>query len=126
MPGPATESFARNRFTVTLSAQAVEKASADGVSLPHVVAHALGRINALLPGPRTPITVTYGASHLVIPQTGTDGQTNPASGVIAIVFGPTPQASSSTIMKLWLPRTFSHEIDHSVGYSPGRASGLPA
>lgn len=122
-PGPATESFARNRFTVTFSAQALEQASADGVNLPQVVADALGRINALLPGPPTPITVTYGGSHL-IPQTGTNGETNPASGVIAIVFGPTPQVSVSTIMKLWLPRTFSHEIDHSVRILAGPGAGV--
>jgi hypothetical protein len=33
--------------------------------------------------------------------------------------GPTPQVSLSTIMKLWLPRVFAHEIDHSVRIATG-------
>jgi hypothetical protein len=112
-PGPVTESFARHRFTVRLSAQALAKASADGTSLPQVVGQSLGRINALLPGPPTTITVSYNSSQ-VIPQTGTDGYTSPATGAITIWFRQTPQASVSKIMQLWLPRTFSHEVDHSV------------
>jgi uncharacterized protein YjaZ len=35
----------------------------------------------------------------------------------------TPQASFSTIMKLWLPRTFSHEVDHSVRFLAGPGYG---
>jgi hypothetical protein len=71
-PGPVTESFVRNRFTVTLSTEALEKASADGTNLPQVIAHSLSRINALLPGPATAIAVSYMNSGL-IPQTGTSG-----------------------------------------------------
>jgi hypothetical protein len=51
-PGPVTRSFARNHFTVTFSALALEKASASGVNLPAAVASALARISALLPGPK--------------------------------------------------------------------------
>jgi len=112
-PGPVTESFARHRFTVTLSAQALEEASADGRSLPQVVGQALSRINALLPGPPTTISISYNSSQ-VIPQTGTGGFTNPATGAITIWFRQTPQACFSMIMQLWLPRTLSHEVDHSV------------
>lgn len=53
-PAPVTERLASNRFTVTLGAQALQKATADGTSLPQVIAHALAHINALLPGPRRP------------------------------------------------------------------------
>jgi hypothetical protein len=66
--------MARHRFTVTFSAQALEKA---GPGLPQVVARALARINALLPGPPTTITVSYSDS--VIPQTGTSGYTDPGN-----------------------------------------------
>jgi len=44
--------------------------------------------------------------------------------LIAIVFGPTPQASVSTIMKLWLPHSFSHEVDHSVRILAGPGFGV--
>jgi hypothetical protein len=119
-----TERLAGNRFTVTLGAQALEKATADGTSLPQVIAHALARINALLAGPPTSITVSYASSSQVIPQTGTDGFTDPETGGITVVFGQTPQSSLSTIMQLWLPRTFSHEIDHSVRILAGPGFGV--
>ena len=115
--------MASNRFTVTLTAQALAKATADGLSLPPAVAHALARVSALLPGPPTTITVSYASSAQVIPQTGTDGYTDPDTGGITIGFRQTPQASLSTIIQLWLPRTFSHEIDHSVRILAGPGFG---
>ena len=123
MPGPVTESFVHDRFTVTLGVEALEKASAAGTSLPQVIAHSLSRINALLPGPATAIAVSYLNSGL-IPQTGTSGVTSPGTGKIAIAFGPTPQSSLSAIMKLWLPRTFSHEVSHSVRALAGPGLGV--
>ena len=99
------------------------KAGAEGTSLPQVVARALARINALLPGPPTAITVFYNSSP-VIPQTGTAGYTSPATGGITIGLGQTPQASFSMIMQLWLPRTLSHEIDHSVRILAGPGFGV--
>jgi hypothetical protein len=123
-PASVTDRLAGHRFTVTLGAQALKKATADGTSLPQVIAHALARINALLPGPPTTITVSYASSgSQVIPQTGTNGYTDPGTGDITLAFAQTPQASLSTIMQLWLPRTFSHEIDHSVRILAGPGFG---
>jgi hypothetical protein len=94
-----TERLASNRFTVTLGAQALQKATADGTSLPQVIAHALAHINALLPGLPTIIAVSYASSSSqVIPQTGTNGFTSPENGGIIIAFRQTPQASLSTII----------------------------
>lgn len=118
-----TESFAGRRFTVTFTVQALEKARAAGTDLPQVVGQALAHINALLPGPSTAITIGY-AGLQVIPQTGTNGYTNPGSGVITIGFEQTPQASFSTITQLWLARTLSHEIDHSVRVLAGPGFGI--
>jgi hypothetical protein len=117
--GPVTESFVGHRFTLRFSAQAVENG---GSRLPQVVGRALGRINALLPGPPTAITMSYNSSQ-VIPQTGTDGFTNPGTGDITIWFRPTPQASLNKILRLWLPRTLSHEVDHSVRILAGPGCG---
>jgi hypothetical protein len=121
-PGPLTDSFARHRFTVKFSALALKKASADSTNLPQVVGKALGRINALLPGPPTIITVTYNPS-AVTPQTGADGFTNPGTGRITIWLGQTPQASFRRVMQLWLARTLSHEVDHSVRILAGPGFG---
>jgi predicted Zn-dependent protease DUF2268 len=120
---PVTESFVHNRFTVTLSTEALEKASVDGTDLPQVIARSLSRINALLPGPPTAIAVSYMNSDL-ISQTGTSGVTSPGTGKIAVAFGQTPQSRLSTIMKLWLPRTFSHEVNHSVRALAGPGLGV--
>lgn len=122
--GPVTEHLDGNRFTVTLGAQALAKAGAGGANLPQVVAHALAHVNALLPGPPAAITVSYASSSSqVVPQTGVNGVTNSKTGGIAIVFGQTPQVSLGTIMQLWLPRTFSHEVDHSVRARAGPGLG---
>jgi hypothetical protein len=122
-PGrPLTESFARNRFTVAFTPPALELVSAAGMNLPQVTGRALAHISALLPGPPTTITITYSSSS-VIPQTGTDGYTNARTGRIIIWLGLTPQASFSTIMHLWLARTLSHEVDHSVRILAGPGFG---
>ena len=91
-----------------------------------MVGQALSRINALLPGPPTTITMSYNSSRpgsQVIPQTGTDGYTDPATGDITIWFRQTPQATLSRILQLWLPRTLSHEVDHSVRILAGPGFG---
>jgi hypothetical protein len=119
---PVTESFAGHRFTVTFTAKAMEEASAHGVNLPRVTGRALARISALLPGPPTTITVTYDSS-AVIPQTGSNGYTNPGTGRITIWLGQTKQASFRRIAQLWLARALSHEVDHSVRILAGPGFG---
>ena len=54
-----TEYLAQDRFTVTFSGQALQAAKAAGINLPNLAGRALGHINALLPGPKTTITVSY-------------------------------------------------------------------
>ena len=121
-PGPVTESFGGGRFAVTFSAHALEEASAAGMSLPQVTGQALARINALLPGPPADISVSDTSDIPIIPQTGTNGFTRRA-GDIVIGFQQTRQASLRMIMRLWLPRALSHEIDHSVRILAGPGIG---
>ena len=64
------------------------------------------------------------APDALIPHTGTDGFTDPKTGHIMIVFGPTAQASLGKVMTFWLPRTLSHEVDHSVRILSGPGFGL--
>jgi Predicted Zn-dependent protease (DUF2268) len=122
-PGAVTEHVANGRFTVTISAEALRHASRDGVNLRGVVTGALGRINALLPGPATAITIGYSRQHR-IPQTGTSGFTNPQTGKVMILFGPTPQVSPKTVLTFWLPRALAHEVEHSVRILAGPGFGL--
>jgi Predicted Zn-dependent protease (DUF2268) len=122
-PGAVTEHVANDRFTVTISAEALRRASTSGVSLRQVVTGALGRINALLPGPATAITIGYSRRHL-IPQMGTNGFTDPQTDKVMVLFGPTPQLSPKTVLTFWLPRTLAHEVHHSVRIVAGPGFGL--
>ena len=47
------------RFTVAMSGKALQEARAAGFSLPALIARALARIDAMLPGSRSTITVNY-------------------------------------------------------------------
>jgi uncharacterized protein YjaZ len=117
-----TERVAQDRFTVTFSGRALQAAEAAGINLPVLVSRALGHINALLPGPKTTITVSYAPAGRLIPQTGTDGVTGP-NGVIAVIFGSTRQVSIGKGAPTWLTRTLSHEVDHSVRFLAGPGFG---
>jgi hypothetical protein len=114
---------AKDRFDVTFDTSAANSAEEHGADLRQLVAHALDRINALLPGPKTAIFIEYDAASNVIPQTGTDGFTNPQTGHITIGFGPGSQTSYQTTLSFWLPRTLSHEINHSVRILAGPGFG---
>ena len=54
-----TEQVANGRFTVVLSGKAVQEAKAAEIDLRALIARALGHISALLPGPKTTISVNY-------------------------------------------------------------------
>lgn len=114
---------AKDRFDVTFDTGAVNRAEEHGANLRQLVAHALDRINALLPGPKTAIFIEYDAASNVIPQTGTNGFTNPQTGHITIGFGPGSQTNYQTTLSFWLPRTLSHEINHSVRILAGPGFG---
>jgi hypothetical protein len=79
---------------VTLSAKALQAASAVAVNLPLVVAHDLHRINTMLPGPATRVGMFFATgSGLIAAQEGVTGVTDAANGSAEVAFGPTPQAS---------------------------------
>ena len=122
-PAPVTEHFAHGRFTVMLSSKALQEANSAGFSLPALTGHALDRINALLPGPKTSVAVNYGRPGTLIPQAGANGFTDPLTGHITVAFGATPQASIDKALTLWLPRALSHEVDHSVRILAGPGFG---
>ena len=121
---PASEGTAQERFTVLLSPQARQLASSTGVNLSRLVASTLDRINALLPGPATTITVTTGSpSLLLIPQTGENGYTDPGTGQVSLAFGQAPHTTLTRTLDLWLPRDAAHEVNHSVRILGGTGFG---
>ena len=123
-PGPpVTEQVANGRFTVRLSGTAVQQAKAAGIDLPTLISRALDHINALLPGPKTSISVNYYRPAVLIPQTGTAGVTDRLTGHITTGFGRTPRSSIRRAVAFWMPRTLSHEVDHSVRILAGPGFG---
>ena len=68
-----TQHLVNRRFTVTISGQALREARAAGDNLPVLIARSLARINVLLPGPRSAITVGYAQGSALITQAGVDG-----------------------------------------------------
>ncbi len=121
-----TESAAQQRFTVVLSAPARQLASSADINLSRQAASALDRINALLAGPATTITIDTANPSGLIPQAGVNGYTNPGSGLIDIQVGRTAQSSLASTFGLWFPRDLAHEVNHSVRIlgGPGFGSAL--
>jgi hypothetical protein len=119
----ATGSTAQKRFTVLLSPQARQLASSAGASLSQLVASALNHINALLPGPPTAIVVQIGKPSQLVPHTGVNGFTSPATGQIILQLGRTAQPPLAQTLHLWLPRDLAHEVNHSVRILGGTGFG---
>ncbi len=131
---PIVEHVADGRFTVRLSALAVQRADAAGVRLPNVVRSALERIATLLPGPRLTLAVAYvrpgqvlrtvGILAGLIPGAGTTGTINAATGVVAVGFGPTSHVRLATSTRLWLPRVIADEVANAVRGVTRRGLGV--
>jgi hypothetical protein len=122
-PAPITEHVVNRRFTVAFSSTALQQAKAAGINLPALTVHALGRINALLPGPKTTITVNYARGDTLITQAGVYGFTHPLNARIAVGFGATPQVTISKALTFWFPRALAHEVNHSVRMLAGPGFG---
>jgi hypothetical protein len=120
---PVTEHMVNRRFTVTISGEALGEAKAAGDSLPAVIAHALARINVLLPGPRSTIAVNYARGSALITQAGVYGFTDPLTVRIRAGFGPTPQVTVREALRLWFPRALAHEVNHAVRMLKGPGFG---
>jgi len=111
------------RFTVTIDGKALQEATAAGVNLPALIARALAHINALLPGPGSPITVGYARPSALIEQAGVAGFTHPLTAHITTSFGATPQVSTGEALRFWFPRDLAHEVNHAVRILNGPGFG---
>jgi hypothetical protein len=120
---PVTEHVVHGRFTVALSGKALQEAKAAGFGLPALVARALARISALLPGPHSAITVNYARGSALKAQAGVYGFTNPLTARIRTGFGPTSQVTTGEALRLWFPRALAHEVNHAVRMRKGPGFG---
>jgi hypothetical protein len=122
VPG-VTEHAVNGRFTVVLSGRTQQVAQTAGISLRDLIAPALGRVNGLLPGPRSTITVNRAQAGDLIPQAGVFGFTNPLTARITVAFGATPHVSLAKALTFWFPRDLAHEVSHSVRILAGPGFG---
>ncbi len=120
---PVTQQLVNGRFTVTISGQALREAETAGDNLPLLIARSLARINVLLPGPRSAITVGYAQGSALITPAGVYGFTNPQTARIRVEFGPTSQVTTREALRLWFPRDLAHEVNHAVRILEGPGFG---
>jgi hypothetical protein len=106
-----------------MSAAALKQAKAAGDNLPALMTHALARISALLPGPKSTITVNYARGSALITQAGVYGFTNPLTVRIRAGFGPTALVTTTEALRLWFPRALAHEVNHAVRMLKGPGFG---
>jgi Predicted Zn-dependent protease (DUF2268) len=110
------------RFAVAIPRPVVFATEKLGVSTRAVLTSSLERIGRLLPGPRTNIVIVSGTQ--VIPGTGTNGFTDPATGQVQITLKLVQSRSAlERTLRTWLPVALAHEVDHSVRIEAGPGFG---
>jgi uncharacterized protein YjaZ len=82
----------------------------------------LARIDSLLPGPPTTVTLTVGDPDQILPVTGTSGFTDPESGAVTIGIYASWVEEPPDIDR-WLARTLARQVDHSVRVEVGPGLG---
>jgi uncharacterized protein YjaZ len=119
-PAPLTKVMSHGRFTVHFSAGVIEVGRQKQEDIVGSVERALNRIDELLPGPHTSITITVESR--VIAEIGTLGQSfDPSNSFIRI--NPKSQVPFHRTVVFWLPRTLAHEIHHQVRSLAGPGFG---
>lgn len=109
---------AEGRFALTLTPRVVSEATDNDVSIQKLAQQDLARIDSLLPGPPTSVTITVGDPDQILPAIGTDGFTDPETGAITIGLDPSWDLEPPDISRS-LARTLAREVDHSVRITSG-------
>ncbi|MGP8249367.1 MAG: DUF2268 domain-containing putative Zn-dependent protease [Candidatus Dormibacteria bacterium] len=109
---------ASDRFAVTLSPGVVSEANNNDVPIQSLAEEDLARIDLLLPGPPTSVTITVGDPDQILPAVGTVGFTDPESGRITVGLDPSWRLEPSDISRT-LARTLAREVYHSVRITSG-------
>jgi hypothetical protein len=115
---PVRLQAAHDRFAVTLSPGVVSEASNNHVPIQSLAEQDLARIDSLLPGPPTSVTITVGDPDQILPAVGTVGFTDPETGAITIGLDPSWTMEPPSIGRS-LARTLAREVDHSVRITSG-------
>ncbi len=119
---PLKFTAAHGRFAVQVTRQVVRAAANHQVPLQTLTEKDLVRIDSLLPGPPTTVTLTVGDPDQILPSTGTSGFTDPESGAVTIGLYPY-WAEEPPDFAGWLARTLAGQVSHSVRVEAGPGLG---
>jgi len=109
---------AEGRFALMLTPRVVSEATDNDVPIQKLAQQDLTRIDSLLPGPPTSVTITVGDPDQILPALGTVGFTDPETGAITIGLDPSWELEPPDISRS-LARTLAREVDHSVRITRG-------
>lgn len=115
---PVRLQAAHDRFAVTLSPGVVSETTNNDVPIQSLAEQDLDRIDLLLPGPPTSVTITVGDPDQILPAVGTVGFTDPESGVITVGIDPDWRQEPADISRS-LARTLAREVDNSLRITSG-------
>lgn len=115
---PVSLQAAHDRFAVTLSPGVVYETTNNDVPIQDLTKQDLARIDSLLPGPPTTVTITVGDPDQILPTVGTVGFTDPETGAITVGLDPRWTLEPPDI-GFSLARTLAREVDHSVRITSG-------
>jgi hypothetical protein len=115
---PVRLQAAHDRFAVTLTRGVLSEANNNDVPIQSLAEQDLARIDALLPGPPTSVTITVGDPDQILPAVGTVGFTDPETGAITVGLDPNWRLEPVDIIRS-LARTLAREVAHSVGITSG-------
>jgi hypothetical protein len=119
---PVRVQAAGGRFAVSLTRQVLSESTGHAGALRRLTKEELVRIDALLPGPSTTITVTVGGPDQIVSEIGATGFTDPETGVITIGLYRSWSEEPIAISR-GLARTLARQVAHSVRITSGPGLG---
>ncbi|MGA9920903.1 MAG: DUF2268 domain-containing putative Zn-dependent protease, partial [Candidatus Dormiibacterota bacterium] len=119
---PVRVQAANGRFVVSLTREVLNEAAGRNVDLRQLTREDLARIDSLLPGPATTITVTVGDPDQILASIGAVGFTDPETGAITVGLYPSWSDEPADVSQE-LARTLAREVDRSVRITSGAGLG---
>lgn len=119
VPGPTA---AAAPFALQIDPAVEQLASAAHVDVDAVVRQELVTVAAALRSPKATVALLVNP-RATIPEVGVGGFTNPESGVVTVSIDPNSRIGIAQTLRVWLPLTLAHELDHSARILGGPGYG---
>lgn len=119
---PVRVQAAGGRFAVSLTRQVLSESTGHAGAIQRLTKEELVRLEALLRGPSTTMTVTVGGPDQIVSEIGATGFTDPETGAITIGLYPSWSEEPIDISR-GLARTLARQVAHSVRITSGPGLG---